>query len=505
MGILDPPALALYASWKSVPIFVPAAGLQIATGTPSLLVASSGSIFIPGWSMSGNTSGQSLATMVTGLPPQCSGVKVELLTTNSGTTAGLTHVWQLYASQPNEGDSISLNQILDDPRIKPSPSATTTYQTILLEEYLPVNPSRELFLRIARQPADTADTWTGSVVVAGLRVTPVAAPPAAVQVQSGNAYNSWPMIVAVGSNLVCAYSRGAQHGQPDTTRAIYSSTSTDGGATWSASTLKIDNAGLDDSTVGIGLDSSNNILLWTRQDTSGNVETQSLYKSTDGGSTFTLFSSPTFAVPPIQITNIFAVPTVGLMALWHGASDGSSVAWGTVKSTDNGATWTQAVVQTSLTTDTWPVEITAQYIGSGQIIAIGRTNSSNATTIKSQFQLTSTDYGVTWTKAATNVTDVTTSTPSLIYDSGTGLLSLYYYRRGLLASLRRRDVLASTIFSAPMSWPDPVVIAVGTTSLTEAGNVDATALNGKHIAAFYSGPDGGNPAIYVTSIAAPTS
>ncbi|HEY5667835.1 MAG TPA: sialidase family protein, partial [Candidatus Saccharimonadales bacterium] len=492
-------------SWQALPIFLSTGALQIATGAPSMLVATSGSISVPGWSMSGNTAGQSIAGMVTGLPAQCAAVKIELITTNSSATTGLYHVWQIYGGQPNEGDSLSINQIIGDPRIKASP-ASATLQTILLEEYLPVIPSRPLFLRIARQPADTADTWTGSVIVAGLRVTPLPAPSSPIQIQAQDAYNSWPMITAVGSKLVCMFSRGAMHGQPDITRQIWGSSSTDGGQTWSASSLKIDNASLDDSTVGRGLDSSGNLLLWTRQDTASNAETHSLYRSTDGGNTFSLLSSPTFANLPIQISDIFSVPTVGLMAFFHTSTPlGTSTSWGIVKSTDDGNTWTQTTVETGLTTDTWPTEISGAYIGGGKIIAIARSNSNNTTTIKSQFQITSTDYGATWTKAATNITDVTTSTPSLIYDGSAGLLSLYYYRRGSLASLRRRVVSANTIFSSPLSWPDPTIIATGSTSLTEAGNVNACVLGSNHIAAFYNGPDAGNTGIYATILAAPTS
>ena len=486
-------------NWTASPIFLSSAALQIATGAPSMLTVVNDSIYIPGWSVSGSTAGQSLGGVVTGLPNQCHGVKIELLTSSSNNATGLNHVWQVYSSQPEEGESISLNQILNTPRIKSSPPLAKTFQSIVLEEYLPVDPSRDLFLRVARHAGDVADTWTGSVVVAGLKVTPVLAPPDTIQIQESLAYNSWPMITTAGTNLVCCYSRGLIHEQPDTTRQIWGTISSDGGSTWSTPTLKIDNTGIDDSAVGIGHDSAGNILLWTRQGTASNVQTQSLYKSTDNGNTFTLFSSPSFAVPPIQITDTFSVPTVGLMAFWHGASTGSPLAWGVVTSGDDGATWTQTTVETGLGTDAWPTEISGVYVGGGKILAIGRTNSINTTTIKSQFQITSSDYGATWTKVASNITDINISTPSLLYDESTDTISMYYYRRGQLHSLRRRAVSSSTVFTAPLKWPDPTIVATGGAIPQDSGNANATSLNDKHIVAFYDG-NSTDTGIYVSIV-----
>ena len=46
------------------------------------------------------------------------------------------------------------------------------------------------------------------------------------------------------------------------------------------------------------------------------------------------------------------------------------------------------------------------------------------------------------------------STPSLIYDPKTGLVSNYYYQRGV-KKLKRRVVDAAFIFDRPESWPEP--------------------------------------------------
>ena len=71
-----------------------------------------------------------------------------------------------------------------------------------------------------------------------------------------------------------------------------------------------------------------------------------------------------------------------------------------------------------------------------------------------QFQISSTDNGSTWTRRKTNITDVRESTPSLIYDPKTGLVSNYYYQRGV-KKLKRRVVDAAFIFDRPESWPEP--------------------------------------------------
>lgn len=69
-----------------------------------------------------------------------------------------------------------------------------------------------------------------------------------------------------------------------------------------------------------------------------------LYKTTDG----VLFDSIASLRPdpmPIQISDVFSVPKVGLMALWFAGSykEGYDHSWGTLTSSDNGHSWTQHV------------------------------------------------------------------------------------------------------------------------------------------------------------------
>src|SRR5262249_27980882 len=157
-----------------------------------------------------------------------------------------------------------------------------------------------------------------------------------------------------------------------------------------------------------------------------------LYRSADGV-TFSLVATPKLAVTPVQITDIFAVPKVGLMALWFAGNyddDGPSHSWGTLTSSDNGATWKQTPIESKLTKPEWPTEPAAVHLGNGKILAIARSELAAASPMRCQFQMVSTDDGATWTRAQTNIGDVLLSTPSLILDTESGMLSNYYYQRG---------------------------------------------------------------------------
>ena len=98
----------------------------------------------------------------------------------------------------------------------------------------------------------------------------------------------------------------------------------------------------------------------------------------------------------------------------------------------------------------------------------------------------------------TNIGDVAASTPSLILDAETGLLSNYYYERGR-GILRRRVVDPDRVFGNPLNWPVSEAVAAGSQIPFDAGNVNATTIRDTHYLAFYSGqaPD---TAILVSAI-----
>ena len=318
-------------------------------------------------------------------------------------------------------------------------------------------------------------------------------------VQNVSGYNSWPMIQAIGEKLVCVYSRGTAHSIVEDVRAVYARTSTDNGKTWTPETVVADTPGYGEVAVGKGLDSKGAMFLWVRR-MNGRECVHDLYRTTDGV-TFVRVTTPKLAVTPVQITDIFSLPKVGLMALWFAGNyrdDGPCHSWGKLTSSDNGATWTQTTIESELTKPQWPTEPSAAYLGQGRILAIGRTETGQP-----QFQMVSTDYGATWMRKQTNIGDVTASTPSLILDAATGLLSNYYYQRGR-GILRRRVVDPDRVFENPLNWSESEVVATGSRLLWDAGNVNATANRGTHYISFYSGkhPD---TAILLAVVPAPTA
>lgn len=480
------------------PIGLNANQMSIATGQPSLVVMSKGSTHIPVWSLSGGTAGQSVAGVVTGLPSDCAAVKVEIvvITNEETTSAEFDDVYRVHLSQLVDGEDVTKRYVLGAPVRSPLPSAPFVSRTILLESYYAVDPSAPLWVRIQREPTDPGNTFKRPTGLAMVKVTPREVLAPAQVVQEAKGYNSWPMLQALGDNLVCVYSRGTGHTIGEDARAVYARTSSDGGKTWTAETIVADTAGYGEVEVGKGLDANGAMLLWVRRIGKGEW-LHDLYRSTDGVK-FTLIATPKLEVKPMQITDVFTVPGVGLMALWFAGDYGDKPtnSWGKMTSSDNGATWVQTPIETELTKAEWPTEPAAVYLGDGKILAIGRTELSGT-----QFQLTSTDNGQTWKRARTNIGDISASTPSLILDPKTGLVSNYYYHRGA-GVLRRRVIDPARVFDHPEHWPVSEPIAIGSRVTFDAGNANATVINGTHFVSFYSGkaPD---TAVFVSAIPAP--
>ena len=482
------------------PLCLTANQLSIATGQPSLVLMANGSMQVPVWSLSGGTVGQSVAGLVGGLPSECRAVKVEIVvtTTDAATSANFEDVYRVHLSQLVDGAPFTARYRLGTPVSTALPAAPLHTRTILLEPYYEVVPNAPLWVRIQREPGDPADTFTQPTGLAMVKVTPLDAPAKPRVVQDVSGYNSWPMIQALGDKLVCVYGRGKGHTIADDDRAVYARTSTDGGQTWTPETVVANGPDYGEVEVGKGLDATGAMLLWVRRIGKGEWH-HDLYRTTDGV-TFTLLTTPKLAVRPMQITDIFTVPTVGLMALWFAGDYGDKPtnAWGLVTSSDDGATWKQTTVESDLPKTQWPTEPAAVYLGDGKILVIARTETGPA-----QFQIVSTDYGATWKRAPTNISDVAGSTPSLILDAKTGLLSNYYYYRGQ-GFLRRRVVDPQSVFDHPRTWPAPETVAIGSTSAWDSGNANATVIGDTHYVSFYSGkaPD---TAILVSTLPAPTT
>ena len=333
------------------------------------------------------------------------------------------------------------------------------------------------------------------VAVSLALVAPAEAGSGPITVTQCVGYNSWPMIQALGDRLVCAYSRGSGHSIGEGCRGVFAKMSCDGGRTWSEESCVANDPDVGEVTIGKGLDEKGAMLLWVRN--WGKTRRHDLYRTADGIS-FDRIASPALDPMPIQITDVFHVPGIGLMSFWFAGDykkgDGNS--WGTLTSADGGRTWTQRTVESGLSKVEWPTEQSAAYLGDGRILAIARTERGG----RCQFQLTSADYGKTWVRRNTNITDVLESTPSLIFTPETGLVANYYYQRGA-RKLKRRVAKADDVFLNPESWPPPETLAEGEEKRDyDAGNVNATAAGAVHHLVFYTGSTS-NTEVRVISVA----
>lgn len=469
-----------------------AENFSASAGDPVQTTCTVGSRQYSAWSFSGVKTGQSVAGIVTGLPVDCRGVKVEI-EVNAIPGENCAETEDVYRVRLSQGTG----EISGVP-VRSAVSAGL--RTIGLEAFCAVDPRLPLTIRIERLTGDSANTFPLPTELVAVRVRPVKVPARNFVVQDVAGYNSWPMIQAVGTTLVCAYTRGRAHDIGEVCRGVYARTSADGGATWNPEVTVSNDPECGEVTIGKGLDENGAMLLWVRS--WGKKTFHTLYRSADGVN-FERIAVPALDPVPMQITDIFHVPTVGLMALWFAGNyhDDALNAWGTLISRDNGATWEQHVIESGMPKAEWATEPSAVYLGGGRIFVIARTECVEPTTRAAQFQLESTDYGATWTRSRTNIGDVSISTPSLIYDEATGLVSNYYFQRGR-GVLKRRVVRISDISGHPLKWPDPEVVALGSTSYLDAGNVNAVALGDSHFLAYYSGkhPD---TAVVVSVASAP--
>ena len=316
-------------------------------------------------------------------------------------------------------------------------------------------------------------------------------------VETSAAYNSWPMCQFVASGLICAYSRGRGHNSTEPLRAVYARVSFDKGKSWEAERLVCNTPDRGDVPIGKGVDRHGNMLLWVRS--AGADYRHALYRTNDGKG-FECISTPEFPGDLIQVTDILHIPEIGMVSFFFGGSYGANARnyWGKLVSTDDGLTWEMSIIEDGLAIADWPTEPSAVYLGNGRILIIARTEYCESSDLHAQFQIISTDYGKTWKKSSTNIRDIFCSTPSLIYDPESKLIYNYYYWRGK-GLLNRRIADAAYIFDNPQEWPEPAIVATGSSSLWDAGNVNSTVIGSEHFLSYYSGK-AAETAIFVAMI-----
>ena len=306
-----------------------------------------------------------------------------------------------------------------------------------------------------------------------------------VAIVTPNKYSAWPLIGSIRGELVCIYTVADQHVATET--ALYMKTSTTHGRTWSEPTeIFTEKTGVKGIT-GVGYNQEGDMLLWYRNGLWGpDVDekiapvTHQLYKT--DGKTVTLISSPDFALRGGHIGNMFRIPEKGLFAFYN--TYGEYRSWGILKSIDEGLNWKQIPIEENISMDECPVEIECAYIEDNKVLALGRKDKNEGT--MAMFQLQSCDGGETWTKEYTNIIDSYGNSPSVIYSTETGKITLYYFVR-FEGELKRRIVNIKDVWDSPQNWSDSELLDTEPYRGWDTGNVKTVALNEEHICTYYAG------------------
>ncbi|MBQ5910451.1 MAG: exo-alpha-sialidase [Clostridia bacterium] len=293
-----------------------------------------------------------------------------------------------------------------------------------------------------------------------------------------NKYSAWPMLGRVKDKLVCLYTVADQHSA--TEAGIYMKTSTTKGLSWTCGKeIFLDKTGVKGIT-GTGNDSEGNMLIWYRDGSPGAWQTtHELYK-TDGHSVV-LVSAPDFALRGGHIGNIFSFDGK-LFAFYN--TYGNTRSWGVLKSVDDGLTWEQIPIETDIPKAECPVEIDGFYAGDGKILALGRKDADEGTI--AMFQIQSTDFGESWSKEYTNITDALGSSPSIIFDADTKDITLYFFAR-TIGQLKHREVNFIDVWNNPQNWSGSKVIISEKARGQDTGNVKTVAVDDIHFATYYAG------------------
>ena len=291
-------------------------------------------------------------------------------------------------------------------------------------------------------------------------------------------YSAWPMIWTAGDKLVCLYTVADQHSA--TEAGLYMKSSSTNGLTWTeGKEIFTDKTGVKGIT-GVGNDSKGNMLIWYRNGSPGAWNTtHELYKT--DGRIVTQVSVPDFALRGGHIGNIFSVENK-LFAFYN--TYGNNRDWGVLKSSDDGLTWEQIPIEVNVPKADCPVEIEGVYLGNGNILVLGRKDSNEGTV--AMFQIQSSDYGETWTKEYTNITDAVGSSPSMILDKESGEVTLYFFARSS-GQLKRRVVNTADVWNNPLNWSASEVLISEPYKGQDTGNVKSVVKDGIHYCTYYAG------------------
>lgn len=288
-------------------------------------------------------------------------------------------------------------------------------------------------------------------------------------------YSAWPLIGEVNGKLVCLYTVADQHVPTET--SLYMKTSSTGGITWTEPiAIFTDKTATRKGYTGVGNDSEGNLLIWYRG------WAHELYK-TDGETFTQVYVSDLNLSSGAHIGNILTVPGQGLYAFYNTYGDQRS--WGFLKSVDDGLSWEMIPVEENIDKSECPAEIDGVYLGDGKILALGRKDATGGTG-NAMFQMQSSDYGATWTKEYTNITDAYGSSPSMRLNSQSGIISLYYLQRSS-GQLKLRQSAYTDVWDAPLNWNSSEIITSENATGQDTGNVKTIEVGGMHLAVYYAG------------------
>ena len=415
-----------------------------------------------------------LETEVRNVPGRYFRIEADIAAAPHG--SGTCDVYRIHLFQPGREEEREFAPVLSP--VKP-------FRTVVLEPFFEAEPSLPLKIRLERVNGDPRNSCRTETGVLSVRLVPIDAPTGNLTVSSVPGYNSWPFVQNLKGCLCCVYSRGTQHHYAETLRGVYARTTADGGKNWGPESTVVNTPEGADSAIGKGLDSTGAVLVWIRH--VGEEWRHELYRTEDGVH-FERIAQLRPDPMPMQITDIISVPGVGLMSLWFAGSyrEGTDHSWGLLTSRDDGRHWEQRVVESGLSKTDWPTEPSAVYLGDGKIFGIARVEGRAHDTTRALAQLESDDYGKTWKRTRTNITDVLESTPSLLFDRGK--FYLYYYQRWT-GQLKCRVADPAQVMGNPLCWPAPEVAALGSPEMHHAGNVNAVSWGDVHCLAFYSGSE----------------
>ena len=313
-------------------------------------------------------------------------------------------------------------------------------------------------------------------------------------VQDCPGYNGWPFIRVLDGRLLVVYNRANGHEFTDGKVDLFARQSADRARTWTDETAIEACGRLSSEPKGTPA------FCWNRF-WKGNVRRHDLYRTFDGVR-FEKVSTPALDPMPVQVMAPVPLPDGRLLSLWfdgdyRNLAGGHS--WGTLFSSDGGRTWRQKTVEAGLSKADWPTEPSVVSLGGGRLLAIARAEWCEGADVRQLQSLTSSDGGLTWTRAKTAIADVHESTPALLYDGASDELTLYYFHRGP-GVLKRRTAKASAAFADPLAWSESEVVACGRKRRAwDSGNVSAVRLDGSDYLAYYAG-DATNATVLVSVV-----